>query len=202
MRQLGYFLTLAFVPSPWRIPCFALLGVLVGLGFTVARISRATSYLSDDPETCVNCHVMYPQYVTWQHGSHALVATCNDCHVPQDNIFNHYAFKAMDGLWHSTVFTMHWEPQVIRLSPRAIPVVEANCRRCHENVVNNVAIAAHQRSDLRCWDCHRETPHGRVRSLSVMPPVLRPQLPQVGATRQEIEIGGRAPRPVHKENPP
>ena len=34
-----------------------------------------------------------------------------------------FAFKAQDGSWHSTVFTLRWEPQVIRLSERAKPVV-------------------------------------------------------------------------------
>ena len=28
-----------------------------------------------------------------------------------------------------------------------------------------------------CWDCHRETPHGRVRSLSAVPNAQVPQLP-------------------------
>jgi hypothetical protein len=38
-----------------------------------------------------------PQYVTWFHSRHREVATCNDCHVPHDNIVRHYAFKASDG---------------------------------------------------------------------------------------------------------
>ena len=80
----------------------------------------------------MNCHVMTTQYLTWQHSSHARVATCNDCHVPHDNLVHKFAFKAQDGSWHATVFTMRWEPQVIRLSERAKPVVQANCRRCHE----------------------------------------------------------------------
>ena len=102
-----------------------------GLGLFVFHISRAASYLSDAPETCMNCHVMTTQYVTWQHSSHANVATCNDCHVPHTSLAAQYGFKAKDGLWHATVFTMRWEPQAIRLSAGAVPVVENNCRRCH-----------------------------------------------------------------------
>ena len=56
----------------------------------------------------------------------ATIATCRTPRWPAQ-----YAFKAKDGLWHATVFTMRWEPQVIRLSARAVPVVEDNCRRCH-----------------------------------------------------------------------
>ena len=95
----------------------------------------------------MNCHVMTTQYVTWQHSSHANVTTCNDCHVPHTSLAAQYGFKAKDGLWHATVFTMRWEPQVIRLSDGAVPVVEDNCRRCHAAVIADVASAAHQSGD-------------------------------------------------------
>jgi cytochrome c nitrite reductase small subunit len=171
-----------------------MLGVTAGMGLFVFHISRAASYLSDAPETCMNCHVMSTQYVTWQHSSHAHVATCNDCHVPHTSLVAQYGFKAKDGLWHATVFTMRSEPQTIRLSQGAIPVVENNCRRCHAQVVADVASAAHQERDLRCWDCHREVPHGSVCSLSVTPDVFRPRLPGVPEPMQRPTIGGRAIR--------
>ena len=90
---------------------------------------------------------------------------------------------------------MRGEPQVIQLSEAAIPVVEANCRRCHENVVGQVHLMSHEEGSPRCWDCHRETPHGRGRSLSATPGVMRPQLPEIKFGDQTPQIGGRAPRP-------
>jgi cytochrome c nitrite reductase small subunit len=195
MRFLGKLLAnlagLRFLSPGWRIPCFLMLGVTVGLGIFLVHISRATSYLSDSPETCMNCHVMTTQYVTWQHGSHGRVATCNDCHVPHTSLLAAYGFKAEDGLWHSTVFTMRWEPQVIRLSDRAIPVVEDNCRRCHKTVIEDVALNVHKEGDHRCWDCHRDVPHGTVRSLSVTPGVFQPRLPQTHEPSQNPTLGGR-----------
>jgi cytochrome c nitrite reductase small subunit len=182
---------LRFLSPGWRIPCFMMFGILAGLGIFVVHISRATSYLSDRPDTCMNCHVMATQYVTWQHGSHGRVATCNDCHVPHTSLPAAYAFKAKDGLWHSTVFTMRWEPQVIRLSEKAIPVVEANCRRCHQQVVEDVSLAVHKPGDQRCWDCHRDVPHGTVRSLSATPGIFQPRLPGVQEPSQEPTLGGR-----------
>jgi len=160
----------------------------------VTHISRALSYLSDAPETCMNCHVMTTEYVTWQHSSHAEVATCNDCHVPHDSFLAHYGFKAKDGLWHATVFTMRWEPQVIRLSKGAVPVVEGNCRRCHAAVIEDVSLSAHSDRDLRCWDCHREVPHGSARSLSATPGVFQPRLPAATQQSQEPTITGRRAR--------
>ena len=193
--------TLQFLPNPWRIVCFAALGVAAGLALTVGKVSRATSYLSDAPETCVNCHVMRPSYASWQRSSHAGVATCNDCHVPQQTPFHAYAFKARDGLYHAAVFTARLEPQVIRLSSGAIPVVEQNCRRCHERTISDVSLCKYQEGDLRCWDCHREVPHGRARSLSATPREIVPELPPV-LERQTPRIGGREPRknetPTHE----
>jgi cytochrome c nitrite reductase small subunit len=178
-----------------RLPAFVALGIVAGTAILVVHVSRATSYLSDAPETCMNCHVMTTAYVTWQHGSHGRGVTCNDCHVPHDSVIRQYGFKAKDGLWHATVFTMRWEPQVIRLSEGAVPVVEANCRRCHAQVVDDVSLAAHRPGDLRCWACHRETPHGRVQSLSATPGVYQPQLPPAEQPGQEPTIGGRVVRP-------
>jgi len=189
-------LGLAWIPRYWQIPCFAMLGVALGMGLFVFHISRAASYLSDAPETCMNCHVMTTQYVTWQHSSHAGVATCNDCHVPHDTFLKKYAFKARDGLWHATVFTMRWEPQVIRLSKGAIPVVEQNCRRCHAAVIEHVALVDLAPGDLRCWDCHREVPHGTVRGLSATPGLFQPRLPALGPRDLPPQIGGRPIRPL------
>jgi cytochrome c nitrite reductase small subunit len=199
VSMLAALATLRFLAPRWRLPCFAMLGIAGGMALFVFHASRAASYLSDEPETCMNCHVMTTQYLTWQHSSHARVATCNDCHVPHDNFAHKYAFKAEDGLWHATVFTARWEPQVIRLSARAKPVVQANCRRCHEHVVEEVATSAHGGDPNRaCWDCHRETPHGAVRSLSAAPTVFQPRLPEVPKMNQNPAVGGRPPRPDEK----
>jgi len=180
-RIINYFIP----PSYWRLPVVLLLGIIVGLGLLIIHISNASSYLSDAPETCINCHVMYPQYATWAHSSHREVASCNDCHVPQDNFFRTYAFKAMDGMRHASIFTMRWEPQVIRIKQAGVNVVQENCIRCHENMVDMVSIVEvtgrnHKEGQgKRCWDCHREVPHGTVRSLSATPHSLVPRLPSV-----------------------
>lgn len=187
-------LTLSFVPPGLRIVICASWGLCLGLAGVLVHISRAPSYLSDEPEVCVNCHVMRPEYVSWRHSSHAEVAHCNDCHVPQDSFARHWLFKARDGLWHATVFTMRWEPQVIHLSQRAEPVVEENCRRCHESLISFCPLREREKLDLRCWDCHSEVPHGMTRGLATSPGYLDPSLPPVGTSTEGVSIGGRTPR--------
>lgn len=165
-----------FAPPPgWKFPVIILLGIFVGLVIYVFRISKAHSYLSDEPKTCVNCHIMAPQYATWQHSSHREWATCNDCHVPQQNMAISYYFKAKDGLRHATIFTLRAEPQVIQIKEAGIEVVQDNCVRCHHDLITDAHLLAyndnthHFRTDRLCWECHREVPHGRVNSISSVP---------------------------------
>lgn len=178
-------LTFLKPPPRWQIPVIIFLGIIGGLLAHIAYISNAVSYLSDDPKTCINCHVMIPQFATWERGSHARVATCNDCHVPQDNVFRKYLFKASDGMRHAYMFTLRLEPQVIRIKDAGKQAVQENCIRCHAANIHPVALRAIGARPIIdpqqrfCWDCHRETPHGRVNSLTAAPNVLVPKLSPV-----------------------
>lgn len=171
MRLIRFFTP----PDPWKFPVLILMAIFVGMGAYILQISRFTSYMGDDPSTCVNCHIMAPQYATWTHSSHREVATCNDCHVPHQNAFLKYYFKAKDGMRHAAMFTLRLEPQVIFIKEEGKQVVQDNCMRCHQDLVNPLQTTMksekvmHHHQDRFCWECHRETPHGRVNSLSSVP---------------------------------
>lgn len=167
-------------PRRWRPAATFVVAVIVGLGIFLLDFSNAPSYLSDDPQACVNCHLMTPQYITWTHSSHREVADCNACHVPHNNVANKYFFKAKDGLYHASVFTMRAEPQVIRAREPSIEVIQNNCIRCHQTQVTDAKMEAFvadhmsSRTDRTCWECHRDVPHGRVRSLSAVGAQIEP----------------------------
>lgn len=170
-------------PVQWKLPVTLLAGIMLGLGVYIFIISNAVSYLSDNPETCINCHVMNPQFVSWEHSSHRRITHCNDCHVPHSNIFSKYFFKAKDGMRHASMFTLRLEPQVIQIKEAGKKVVHANCIRCHQPLleVAHMQIVDHtdyyeNRIARHCWDCHRENPHGRVNSLSAVPNAIVPKL--------------------------
>lgn len=158
-------------PDNWRSSVSIILGLLVGLTVYILIVSNSLSYLSDNPQTCVNCHIMKPQLATWQHSSHRETAVCNDCHVPHDNFINKYYFKAKDGLRHATIFTLKREPQVIFIKEEGKAVVQDNCIRCHSSV-NDVVNTKIDFYDWKlndgklCWECHKDVPHGSVNSLS------------------------------------
>jgi cytochrome c nitrite reductase small subunit len=165
-------------PIQWRPVVAVLLGLFFGLTAFVLYISKVPSYLSDNPETCINCHVMNTQFNDWAHSSHRNVATCNDCHVPHNNVFSKYLFKAQDGLIHATIFTLRNEPQVFYIREAGKVAVQSNCIRCHERVVETEYLCSilpgyhNHLKDRHCLDCHCETPHSRVNGLSSTPNAL------------------------------
>lgn len=171
-------------PDNWKMPVIIALGIFIGLSVLVFKLSKAHSYLSDDPKTCVNCHIMAPQYATWNHSSHREWTNCNDCHVPHDNVANKYFFKAKDGLRHSTMFALRLEPQVIKMHEAGQGVVQKNCIRCHSNTITDSKLLMKtdkihsERSERQCWSCHREVPHGRVHSLTSVPNAKGVPLPE------------------------
>ena len=175
-RIIVTILGLRFLQPGLRVPALFLLGAFFGTVLLLIQISKATSYMSNASETCMNCHVMNGAYISWKHSSHSHRAVCNDCHVPHTSYPREYAFKAHDGLRHAAIFTLHAEKQSIRLSEAAKPVVQENCLRCHETRLAEVSACQYrQEGDFRCWDCHREVPHGKVHSLSASPNTFAPR---------------------------
>jgi cytochrome c nitrite reductase small subunit len=160
-------ITLEALPSKLRLACFASIGAFVGMSAYVFNLSNASSYLSDDPGACINCHIMTPMYASWQHSSHGRVTNCNDCHVPHDSLARKYWFKATDGMRHSVMFTLRMEPQVFRARDESKKVIQANCIRCHTDQVHSATTLP--KFSRSCVECHREVPHGRVDSLSSTP---------------------------------
>lgn len=149
-----------------------LVGVFVGSGSYTFVSAHGTAYLSNDPKACVNCHVMREEYDGWQKGPHHAVAVCNDCHLPHDNIVHKLFVKASNGYHHSKAFTAQDFQEPIRIKPGNAEVLEANCIRCHGELVDE--ITAHgtlgmptdptRKADLYgCVQCHQDVGHGPTR---------------------------------------
>ncbi|MFD2568991.1 cytochrome c nitrite reductase small subunit [Pseudotenacibaculum haliotis] len=160
--------------SRWRKVAVFFIAVIVGLGAFMAKESEVVSYMSDNPQACVNCHVMTPVYNSWMHSSHRQWTTCNDCHVPHNNTLNKYYFKAKDGLFHATIFTLRKEPEVMFMREASEEVVQDNCIRCHiQNVTQTkydgyIEDHRENRTERKCWSCHQEVPHGSIHGISTV----------------------------------
>ena len=135
-------------------------GLAAGIGAYTFRYAEGLSYFSTAPSACVNCHIMRPQYDAWQKSSHHTAAVCIDCHLPHD-FFGKYLAKAENGYRHSKEFTAQTFAEPIRVQARGREILQANCIRCHQELVHgNAAGAEGQSAALRCVDCHSGVGHG------------------------------------------
>lgn len=137
---------------------FAGVGILMGLGGMTFRYAEGLSYLSKAPEACANCHIMWPQYHSWQMASHHTVATCVDCHLPPD-FFGKYLAKAENGWNHSKAFTLQNFPEPIVITPKNAAILHANCLRCHAEIVHDASVVSTEGAP-RCVRCHVSVGHG------------------------------------------
>ncbi len=136
----------------------AIVGGIVGLGLFTFAYAQGASYLSDDPSSCVNCHVMRDVYDGWNHGSHKAVATCNDCHTPHSSMIAKYAVKGLNGVRHSVAFTLGNFPEPIHITALNQSVAQNNCIYCHGAITAEMNHAdADEPTD--CLHCHARVGH-------------------------------------------
>jgi cytochrome c nitrite reductase small subunit len=134
-----------------------ILGSAIGLGMFTFVYAGGTAYLGNDPAACASCHVMNEHYAAWRKSSHHAVAVCNDCHAPPGGP-SKYWIKAVNGFNHSYAFTTGDFVEPIRITPRNREVTEAQCRRCHAEIVSTMGHV----EGLSCIRCHDSVGH-RVR---------------------------------------
>ncbi|MDZ4796678.1 MAG: cytochrome c nitrite reductase small subunit [Bryobacteraceae bacterium] len=136
----------------------AILGVLAGLGLFTFGYARGSSYLTNDPKACANCHVMEEQFQSWTKSSHGKVAVCNDCHTPP-GLIGKYSTKALNGFFHSLAFTTQQFPDQIQITGRNHRVAEKSCLKCHEQVVDQIRGTRPHGHDVSCIQCHSRVGH-------------------------------------------
>jgi cytochrome c nitrite reductase small subunit len=148
-RWLGFFAVLLTV----------LLGVLMGVGAFTFGYGKGWSYLSNDPASCANCHVMQSHYDSWQKSSHRHVAVCNDCHLPHHPI-GKWITKADNGFFHSLAFTLENFHEPIQAKPRNKRVAQNACYYCHADFVHQMFPVEADGEMLSCVHCHSDVGHG------------------------------------------
>lgn len=139
------------------------LGAAVGLGFYTFVYAKGASYLTNNPASCANCHIMNEQYDGWLKSSHHAVATCNDCHTPP-GLVGKYSTKAMNGFWHSFYFTTGAFHEPIQINKRNLEITERACQKCHADMTQAItrnadAHATRAGETPSCVRCHRSVGH-------------------------------------------
>ena len=136
-----------------------MVAVPAGVGAFTFVYAKGFSYLSSDPRACVNCHVMTPQYDAWRQSGHRHAATCVECHLPHAGLEKWIA-KADHGFRHSSAFTLQNFKEPIEITPHDRTLVQANCVRCHEPLVESLRAApAASHGGIDCLHCHADAGH-------------------------------------------
>jgi len=137
-------------------------GTAIGAAIFGVGYSELPAYLGSDPETCANCHVMQDHYDAWMRGPHANVATCNDCHLPHDNVIRQYWVKAEDGVLHAIAFTTGNYPENIVIRDKSLATTNELCLNCHDLVtfpMRYTVGTTHE--DPQCTHCHSNVGHNK-----------------------------------------
>lgn len=117
---------------------------------------------SDSPGFCAGCHVMESQHTAFLHSGAHRRNRCVDCHLPNENLATHYIWKSIDGMKDAIFFYSGHTPERIKLSEHGAKVLQANCIRCHEELVSPI------NTEQKCWSCHRSITHLRSGALETL----------------------------------
>jgi cytochrome c nitrite reductase small subunit len=144
----------------WRgdwlvVSTMLVLAVLLGVGGFTFGYAKGFSYLSSDPKACVNCHIMRPQFDSWQKSSHRAVAGCVDCHLPHSFV-GKYVAKAENGWHHSTAFTLQNFREPIRIGRKNAEILQGACLHCHGRLTAQMT----HNGSVSCVHCHAGVGHG------------------------------------------
>ncbi len=135
-----------------------LVGIASGLGGYTFYYAQGTSYLTDDPTACANCHIMQAFFDGWQKSTHHAVAVCNDCHAPS-GVISSFFNKAVNGYHHSKAFTTGDFHEPIRITEDNRHITERQCRRCHQEISGMLNGWRNDLESVSCTRCHRSVGH-------------------------------------------
>lgn len=152
----------SFLEPPFRSGLVSMvatisLGAAIGIGLFAFAYGEGGAYLSNDPDACVNCHVMNEAFDSWVKSSHHAVAVCNDCHLPPGAI-GKWLTKADNGLFHSIAFTTGAYPRPIRIKARNLRVAQDACIHCHRALLHPQLSGPRSETPV-CTHCHSDPGH-------------------------------------------
>ena len=157
--------------SRWHLPVrlsavlLVVFGVQMGVAGFTFQYAEGFSYFSTDPAACANCHIMQPQYDSWQKASHHTVATCVDCHLPH-TFLQKYIAKAENGYHHSKGFTLQDFHEPILIKEKNSRILQENCVACHSGFVHDLLSESQvDNGAVSCVHCHDRVGHGPTAGL-------------------------------------
>lgn len=160
----------------WFILLLLAIGGVLGLALSFG-VGVAVHQTSDD-KFCAICHTMEPMVESYKadvHGGNnpkGLRATCVECHLSHDSLFDYLYTKAATGLhdvrvqFFGDLENIDWEAKRKHASKFTY---DSGCMNCHTNLREATtsdpkAFIAHKeyyekRTDKTCVECHKNVGH-------------------------------------------
>lgn len=136
-----------------------LTGVLL---FLFVGMYGATA-LTSTPDFCKTCHIMKPEYVTWQASSHSQIS-CVKCHV-DSGLVNEMKHKVVATKELYMYLTKTYELPIIMTEE----LPDARCLQCHSlkrkiTPTGDLYIPhdKHAKQGVPCIKCHQGVAHGKI----------------------------------------
>lgn len=145
----------------WLVLSLAGVAVLLVVAFLLVGPPQLLAK-SDSPGFCAGCHVMESEHTAFLHAGAHRRSRCVDCHLPNENLAVHYVWKSIDGMKDAIFFYSGHTPERITLSEHGAKVLQANCIRCHEELVSMI------NTEQKCWSCHRNITHLRSGAIETL----------------------------------
>ena len=139
-------------------------GILItGIVLFVVMAAAGALKMTMAPSFCAKCHVMTPEYVTWEASSHARIS-CTSCHIKPGlgNLLIHKLTASKELLLY---FTDTYE-RPIKMSHKLSDEVCIQCHSNHRNITPSLDLIVphdkHADKKVNCVECHMGVAHGTI----------------------------------------
>lgn len=146
-----------------RSKLIKLLILIAGLSVFIVVSFIGATYATSLPKFCAFCHIMKPEYATWEASSHSQIA-CVDCHVDpgMGNALKHKVVAAKE-LYMYVTKTYQLPIQATEDIP------DSRCLKCH-SLKRKVSPSSdlyiphekHYKAGIACVKCHQGVAHGKI----------------------------------------
>lgn len=160
LPQWGFFKKIDLSKKENRLKLFILAsGLTVFLVIALVGAIKVTM----QPGFCGKCHVMAPEYVTWEASSHVQVS-CTDCHIPPG--LGNLVVHKVAALKELAMYATDTYDLPIKMGHKLPDEV---CTQCHsvfrEYTPSGDLIIPHERhasKGIQCVECHSGVAHGNI----------------------------------------
>lgn len=160
MPQWGKFKKLSTASVEDRLKALILAsGIIILIVLASAGVIKYTM----TPQFCAKCHVMAPEYYTWEASSHAQVP-CTRCHIKPG--LGNLVIHKISAIKEVTLYFTGTYDRPIKMSGKIIDGVCTQCHSPYRGITPSgdliIPHDKHAAKKVQCVECHSGVAHGNI----------------------------------------